>query len=77
MKKAGSLQSKIYNLKGTDDKYPRWSYCDMENIQGYDNEMEMLIGYINYSPIPEFIMFTAYNDNDIDHHFSAPNYITF
>ena len=77
MKKAGNLRSKIYNLKGTDDKYPRLSYCDMESIQGYDNEMEMLIGYINYSPIPEFIMFTAYNDNDIDHHFSAPNYITF
>merc|ERR1712141_579906 len=37
----------------------------------------MLIGYINYSTIPEFIMFTAYNDNDIDQHFLAPNYITF
>ena len=75
MKKAGSLQSKIYNLKSADDKYPRLSYCDMESIQGYDNEMEMLIGYINYSPIPEIIMFTAYND--IVGHLRAPTYITF
>ena len=75
MKKAGSLQSKIYNLKGTDDKFPRLSYCDMESIQGYDNEMEMLIGYINYSPSPEFIMFTAYND--IGAILLAPTYITF
>ena len=61
LKKSGHLQSNLYNLKRENDKFPRISFCDMENSEGYDSEnMESLIGYLNYSPIPEAPVFSVY-----------------
>ena len=76
MKKAGHMESEVYTLKNPDDKWPRMAYCDMQNVQGYeDNSMESLIGYINTSPEPNQIIFSAWSYKS--EHIAAPNYITF
>ena len=60
LKKSGSMESMIYTLKSPENKFPRLSFCDMENSEGYDDlSMETLIGFLNYSPIPESIVFSA------------------
>ena len=61
LKKDGHYQSSIYTLKRAEDKFPRLAYCDMSGTAGYDDPaMETLIGYVNYSPMPEAVMFSAY-----------------
>ena len=76
MKKAGHMESEVYTLKNPDDKWPRIAYCDMQNVQGYeDNSMESLIGYINTSPEPNQIIFSVWSNKE--EQISAPNYINF
>ena len=61
LKKYGFTESNIYSLKSSSDKFPRLSYCNMEGSDGYeDPNMESLIGYLNYMPLPEMIVFSAY-----------------
>ena len=73
MKKYGYVKSNIYTLKSEDDLFPRLSYCKMEENSGYDGDMEKLIGYINYSPVSEIIMFSAYGTSGVFRN----QYITF
>ena len=76
MKKAGHMESEVYTLKNPDDKWPRIAYCDMQSVQGYeDNGMESLIGYINTSPEPNQIIFSAWSNKE--EQIPAPNYINF
>ena len=74
MKKYGYVKSNIYTLKSENDLFPRLSYCQMEENSGYDGNMEKLIGYINYSPVSEIIMFSAYGTSGS---FGNGQYITF
>ena len=76
MKKYGFVQSNIYALKSENDLLPRLSYCEMEENPGYNSDMEKLIGYINYSPVQEIVMFSAY-DGTSGNNFFAGDYITF
>ena len=60
MKRFGYTTSNIYTLKSKDQSLPRVSYCRMEEHQGYENDMEEFIGYINSYPSPEVIEFSAF-----------------
>ena len=75
LKKYGFTESNIYSLKSSSDKFPRLSYCNMEGSDGYDDpNMENLIGYLNYMPIQEVVMFSAYQNQGS---FYKNDYMTF
>ena len=66
LKKYGFTESNIYSLRSSTDKFPRLSYCDMERSNGYeDAAMETLIGYLNYMPSAEFVMFSAFRNSSV------------
>ena len=64
MKRFGYTTSNIYTLKSNDQTLPRVSYCRMEEHQGYENDMEEFIGYINSYPSPDVVEFSAFQNGD-------------
>ena len=76
LKKSGNTKSMIYNLKGENDQFPRFAYCDMENSEGYDDpSMEKKLGYVLYSPYDQRPdIFTVYEDK---HELFTEEYLTF
>ena len=64
MKKAGFFKDEIYTLKSPNDKKARLAFCDMDGVDGYENNeaMESTIGYVNHMPTSELTMFSAYSN---------------
>ena len=64
LKKKGVTESRIYPLKSEEDPFPRLSFCNMEGSDGYDDPLiETLIGYMNYMPTAEFVIFSAFKSS--------------
>ena len=64
MKKAGFFKDEIYTLKSPNDKKARLAICDMDGVDGYENNeaVESNIGYVNHLPTSELTVFSAYSN---------------
>jgi hypothetical protein len=60
LKRSGVTKPGIYNLMGTNDKYPRLAYCHMDESDGYNGlDIETSLGYLDPRSLPGGVLFSA------------------
>jgi hypothetical protein len=54
------MTTSVYTLKDMNDKYPRLSVCQMDKVNGYEDEdLELFIGYLEPRSLPGGVIFAA------------------
>jgi hypothetical protein len=66
------MTTSVYTLKDMNDKYPRLSVCQMDKVNGYEDEdLELFIGYLEPRSLPGGVIFAAQRVSS-----SASEYVT-